>query len=80
MKGQKVLTTHIGQEYLDIVEAIRKIERGRQSYAHHKELIERVLADAKESTLCDILITKVDRCHRMDYAAMNLKRYAKKVE
>ena len=29
-KGQKMLTTHIWQEYLDIVEGIRKTERGRE--------------------------------------------------
>ena len=47
-KGQKVFTTHIWQEYLDIVESIRKTDLGKQIYAQRKETIERVFADAKE--------------------------------
>ena len=47
-KGQKLLTTHIWQEYLDLVEALRKTERGKEIYAMRKETIERVFADAKE--------------------------------
>ena len=47
-KGQKILTTHIWQEYLDMVEAIRKTKRGKAIYAQRKETIERVFADAKE--------------------------------
>ena len=47
-KGQKVFTTHIWQEYLDLVEQIRKTERAKDIYAQRKETIERVFADAKE--------------------------------
>ena len=36
------MTTHIWQEYLDIVEAIRKTEKGKKIYAQRKETIERV--------------------------------------
>jgi hypothetical protein len=47
-KRQKVFTTHIWQEYLDLVEQIRKTERAKKIYAQRKETIERVFADAKE--------------------------------
>ena len=47
-KGQKLFTTHIWQEYLDIVEGIRKTDLGKRIYAQRKETIERVFADAKE--------------------------------
>ena len=43
-----MLTTHIWQEYLDIVEQLRKTERGKELYAMRKQTIERVFADAKE--------------------------------
>ena len=43
-----MLTTHIWQEYLDLVEQLRKTERGKEIYAMRKETIERVFADAKE--------------------------------
>lgn len=46
--GQRILTTHIRQEYLDLVEQLRKTERGKELYAMRKETIERVFADAKE--------------------------------
>lgn len=80
-KGQKVLTTHIWQEYLDIVEAIRKTERGKNIYAQRKETIERVFADAKEKHTMRYThhrgLAAVTRWVRLKYAAMNLKRYAK---
>lgn len=57
-KGQKVFTTHIWQEYLDIVESIRKTDLGKQIYAQRKETIERVFADAKENTPCVIHTTE----------------------
>ena len=43
-----IFTTHIWQEYLDLVEEIRKTERAKKIYAQRKETIERVFADAKE--------------------------------
>lgn len=46
--GQRILTTHIRQEYLDLVEQLRKTERGKELYAMRKETIARVFADAKE--------------------------------
>ena len=79
-KGQKVYTTHIWQEYLDIVEAIRKTELGKKIYAQRKETIERVFADAKEKHAMRYThrrgLTAVTRWVRLKYAAMNLKKLA----
>ena len=47
-KGQKVLQRHVWQEFLDVVEAIRKTDLGKALYSMRKETIERVFADAKE--------------------------------
>ena len=79
-KGQKVYTTHIWQEYLDIVEAIRKTELGKKIYAQRKETIERVFADAKEKHAMRYThhrgLAAVTRWVRLKYAAMNLKKLA----
>jgi hypothetical protein len=79
-KGQKMLTTHIWQEYLDIVEQLRKTERGRMIYAMRKETIERVFADAKEKHAMRYThhrgLAAVTRWVRLKYAAMNLKKLA----
>ncbi len=47
-KGQKLLTTHIWQEHLDLAEALRKTGRGKELYASRIEMIERVFAEATE--------------------------------
>ena len=79
-KGQKLLTTHIWQEYLDIVEGIRKTELGKRIYAQRKETIERVFADAKEKHAMRYThhrgLAAVTRWVRLKYAAMNLKKLA----
>ena len=79
-KGQKLLTTHIWQEYLDLVEQIRKTELGKQIYAMRKETIERVFADAKEKhAMCYTHhrgLARVTGWVRLKYAAMNLKKLA----
>lgn len=79
-KGQKLLTTHIWQEYLDIVEALRKTKRGKQIYKQRKETIERVFADAKEKHAMRYThhrgLAAVTRWVRLKYAAMNLKKLA----
>ena len=56
--GQRILTTHIWQEYLDLVEHLRKTERGKELYAMRKETIERVLLMQKKSTPCVIRTTE----------------------
>jgi transposase len=79
-KGQKVLQTHIWQEYLDLVEQLRKTKRGKEIYARRKETIERVFADAKEKHAMRYThhrgLTRVTNWVRLKYAAMNLKKIA----
>lgn len=79
-KGQKVLTTHIWQDYLDIVEQLRKTQRGKEIYAMRKETIERVFADAKEKHAMRYThhrgLARVTNWVRLKYAAMNLKKLA----
>ena len=79
-KGQKVLTTHIWQEYLDLVEQLRKTDRGKEIYAMRKETIERVFADAKEKHAMRYThhrgLAHVTNWVKLKYAAMNLKKLA----
>lgn len=79
-KGQKVFRTHIWQEYLDIVEQLRKTERAKEIYAQRKETIERVFADAKEKHAMRYThhrgLASVTKWVRLKYAAMNLKKLA----
>ena len=79
-QGQKIYTTHIWQEYLDLVEQIRKTERAKKIYAQRKETIERVFADAKEKHAMRYThhrgLAAVTRWVRLKYAAMNLKKLA----
>ena len=79
-KGQKLLTTHIWQEYLDIVEQLRKTQRGKEIYAMRKQTIERVFADAKEKHAMRYThhrgLAAVTRWVRLKFAAMNLKKLA----
>ena len=80
-KGQKMLQTHIWQEYLDIVEQIRLNPLGKALYAKRKETIERVFADAKERHAMRYTthrgLARVERWVRLKYAAMNLKKLAR---
>lgn len=79
-KGQRTLTTHIWQEYLDLAEQLRKTTRGKEIYQMRKETIERVFADAKEKHAMRYThhrgLTVVTRWVRLKYAAMNLKKLA----
>jgi transposase len=79
-KGQKIYTTHIWQEYLDLVEQIRKTSRAKEIYAQRKETIERVFADAKEKHAMRYThhrgLAAVTRWVRLKFAAMNLKKLA----
>lgn len=79
-KGQKILQTHIWQEYLELVEQLRKTERGKEIYALRKETIERVFADAKEKHAMRYThhrgLPAVSRWVRLKFAAMNLKKLA----
>lgn len=78
--GQKILQTHIWQEYLDLVEQLRKIERGKELYAKRKETIERSFADAKEQHGMRYThhrgLARVTNWVKLKFAAMNLKKLA----
>ena len=79
-KGQKVLQTHIWQEYLDLVEQLRKTEVGKDVYAQRKETVERIFADAKEKHGMRYThhrgLAQVTNWVRLKYATMNLKKLA----
>ena len=79
-KGQKMIQTHIWQEYIDLVEQLRKTERGKEIYQKRKETIERVFADAKEKHGMRYThhrgLARVSSWVRLKYAAMNLKKLA----
>jgi len=79
-KGQKCFTRHIWQEHLDLVEQLRKTERGKEIYAMRKETIERVFGDAKEKHAMRYTqhrgLSRVTQWVRLKYAAMNLKKLA----
>ena len=79
-KGQKLHTTHIWQEHLDLVEQIRKTERAKEIYERRKETVERVFADAKEKHAMRYThhrgLAAVTRWVKLKYAAMNLKKMA----
>ncbi len=79
-KGQKIFTAHIWQEYMDLVEQIRKTERGKDIYAKRKETIERVFADAKEKHAMRYThhrgLAAVTRWVKLKFATMNLKKLA----
>lgn len=74
--------THIWQEYLDLVEQIRKTDRAKEIYAQRKETIERVFVDAKERHAMRYThhrgLAAVTRWVRLKFAAMNLKKFAKR--
>ena len=73
--------THIWQEYLDLVEQIRKTDRAKEIYAQRKETIERVFVDAKERHAMRYThhrgLAAVTRWVRLIFAAMNLKKLAR---
>lgn len=79
-KGQLMLQTHIWQEYLDLVEQIRKTDTGKAIYAKRKETIERVFADAKEKHAMRYThyrgLARVSNWVKLKFAAMNLKKMA----
>ncbi|MCD8383033.1 MAG: IS1182 family transposase [Clostridiales bacterium] len=79
-RGQKGFRSHIWQEYLDIVEQLRKTDRAKEIYAQRKETIERVFADAKEKHAMRYThhrgLAAVTRWVRLKYVAMNLKKLA----
>ena len=79
-KGQKMLQVHIWQEYLDIVEQLRRTDLAKDLYAKRKETIERVFADGKEKHGMRYThhrgLARVSSWVRLKFAAMNLKKLA----
>lgn len=79
-KGQRLLSTHIWQEHLDLAEQLRKTQRGKEIYSLRKETIERVFADAKEKHGMRYThhrgLARVSAWVRLKFAAMNLKKLA----
>jgi len=79
-KGQKILSRHIWQEHLDLVEQLRKTEYGKELYARRKETIERCFADAKEKHAMRYTqhrgLNRVSNWVKFKFAAMNLKKLA----
>ena len=79
-KGQRLLATHIWQEYLDLAEQLRKTERGKDIYALRKQTIERVFADAKDKHGMRYTyrrsLSRVSSWVRLKFAALNLKKLA----
>lgn len=77
---QKTIARHIWAEYIEIANAIRKTELGKETYSMRKQTIERVFADAKEKHAMRYThhrgLTRVTQWVRLKYAAMNLKRLA----
>ena len=74
------MQTHIWQEYIELVEQLRRTKRGKDIYAMRKETIERVFADAKEKHAMRYThhrgLARVTNWVRLKYAAMNLKKLA----
>lgn len=79
-KGQKMVQRHIWSEYLDLVEQLRKTERGKALYAKRKESIERVFGDAKEKHAMRYThhrgLARVTNWVTLKFACMNLKKLA----
>lgn len=76
----KVVTHHVWQEYVDIVEDIRHTDWGREMYRKRSETIERVFADAKERHGMRFTryrgLRKVQHYLTLLFACMNLKKLA----
>ena len=75
-----MLQTHIWQEYLDLVEQLRRTDVAKDLYARRKETIERVFADGKEKHGMRYThyrgLARVTSWVRLKFAAMNLKKLA----
>ena len=56
--GQRILTTHIWQEYLNLLEELRKIERGKELYVMRKETMQ--LANHHHSNIGGLLLEAIN--------------------
>lgn len=81
-KFEKTVTKHIWNDYLDMAEDIRHTPKYKKLYEKRKETIERVFADAKEKYSMRYTLYKglaqVTNWVRLKFAAMNLKKFAKR--
>lgn len=77
---QKVVTRHIWEDYMELVEDYRHIPEYKELYTHRKETIERVFADAKEKQGMRYTpyrgLAQVTKWVRLKFAALNLKKLA----
>ena len=77
---QKVVTRHIWEDYMEMVEDYRHTPEYRELYSHRKETIERVFADAKEKYGMRYTtyrgLAQVTKWVRLKFAALNLKKLA----
>ena len=77
---QKVVTRHIWEDYMELVEDYRHTPKYKELYSHRKETIERVFADAKEKHGMRYTpyrgLAQVTKWVRLKFAALNLKKLA----
>ena len=77
---QKTIARHIWAEYIEIADAIRKTDLGKETYSMRSKTIERVFADAKEKHAMRYThhrgLPRVTQWVRLKFAAMNLKKLA----
>ncbi|MCL2796696.1 MAG: IS1182 family transposase [Firmicutes bacterium] len=77
----KVVTRHIWQDYLELVEDNRHTKKGKEVYERRKETVERVFADGKEKHGLRFTrhngLAKVKTQVLLTFMVMNLKKLAK---
>ena len=77
---QKVVTRHIWEDYMELVEDYRHTPEYKGLYSYRKETIERVFADAKEKHGMRYTpyrgLAQVTKWVRLKFAALNLKKLA----
>ena len=77
---QKVVTRHIWEDYMELVEDYRHTPEYKALYSHRKETIERDFADAKEKHGMRYTpyrgLAQVTKWVRLKFAALNLKKLA----
>ena len=78
----KTVTRHVWHDYVERAEDIRYTPKYQKLYKRRKETIERVFADAKEKHAMRYThyrgLAQVTNWVKLKFAAMNLKKYAKR--
>ena len=79
--GQKVVTRHVWQEYIELAEDIRHTPKGKELYSQRGQTIERVFADAKEKHFMRYThlrgLAKLKMQVLLTFTCMNMKKLAK---